>query len=107
MALAIFPHKFSLAYVAILAAVTSYLKRELIFAVAFGLVQAVSVAAGCLFELLLLTKKFWNVELSPGNIYANLSTFVTVLIPGVILCLAPMMVCFALGFSNILYALVV
>ncbi|MEM2779277.1 MAG: hypothetical protein QW791_00170 [Candidatus Bathyarchaeia archaeon] len=48
-----------------------------------------------------------NVEPSPSNIYANLSAFVTVLIPGVILCLAPMMVCLALSFSNILYALIV
>lgn len=90
-----------------LAAFTLYLRREIFSAVAFGLVQAVSVTAGCMFELLLLAERFWKIELSPGNIYASLSTFVMVLIPGVVLCLTPMMVCVALGFSSALFTLTV
>lgn len=100
----------TLTYVSCLVVLTTvilYLRRELIYAIAFGLIQSVSVTAGCLFELLLLTRKFWDVELSPSNIYTNLSTFIMVLIPGVILCLTPMIVCFTLGFSNISLALAI
>lgn len=93
--------------VIVLAIVVLYLRRELISAIAFGLVQAIPVAAGCLFELLLLTRTFWGVELAPSNIYTNLSTFIMVLIPGIALCLIPMAICFITGFSNILYALAI
>ena len=87
--------------------VTLCLKRELISIIFFGLVQAISLAAGCLMELLLLVKKFWDAELTTSNIYANLPTFILVLIPGIILCLTPISLCFIVGFSNLLYILVI
>jgi len=90
-----------------LTVVTLYLRRELVSAIAFGLVQAVSVAAGCMMELLLLVRKFWDVEISSSSIYANLPAFILVLIPGIILCLTPISLCFIVGFSNLLYALVI
>lgn len=93
--------------VVVLAAFMLYLRKDLISAVIFGLVQALCVAAGCMLELLLLTKKLWNVTLSPGSIYASLSTFLMVFVPGVILCLTPMILCFVIGFSNTLFTLTV
>lgn len=93
--------------VIVLTVVTLYLRRELIHIITFGIIQAIPVAAGCIMELLLLVRKFWKVELTPSDIYTNLSTFVMVLIPGMILCLTPMLVCFVIGFSDILYTLAV
>ena len=83
------------------------LRRELVSIIAFGLAQAVSVAAGCMMELLLLVRKFWDIEISSSNIYANLPVFILVLIPGIILCLTPIRLCFIVGFSNLSYALVI
>lgn len=82
-------------------------KEELISVIAFGLVQAISVASGCMVELLLLVRRFWNVELAPSNIYTNLSSFIVVLIPGMLFCLIPMVICFIIGFSNVLYTLAI
>ncbi len=90
-----------------LTVVILYLRRELVSIIAFGLAQAVSVAAGCMMELLLLVRKFWDIEMSSSNIYANLPVFILVLIPGIILCLTPIGLCFIVGFSNLLYALVI
>lgn len=90
-----------------LTAVTAYIRQSLILVVAFGFIQMLSVAAGCMMELLLLIRKFWDEELTYGNIYANLSTFIIVLIPGIILCLLPTVACFIIGFANIQLALTV
>lgn len=101
----------ALTYVSCVIALTIvalYLRRELIFIIAFGLVQAISVAAGCMVELVLLVKKFWDVELTPGNIYTSLFVFIIVLIPGIIVCITPMLACFIIaGFSNVLYTLTI
>ncbi|MEM0095191.1 MAG: hypothetical protein QW660_00940 [Candidatus Bathyarchaeia archaeon] len=93
--------------VIVLTVVLLYLRRELVHITSFGMMQAVSVAAGCMIELLLLVRKFWNVKLAPSSLYTNLSTFIMVLIPGIILCLTPMLACFIIGFSNVLHTLAI
>jgi len=84
-----------------LAIVTLYLRKDFLSVLAFGLVQMFSVAAGCMMELFLLIRKFWWKELTPSNIYTSISTFITVLLPGVILCLTPIMLCYIIGFAKI------
>jgi len=88
-------------YVIALTVVTLYLRRELVSAIAFGLVQAVSVAAGCMMELLLLVRKFWDVEISSSNIYANLPAFILCAYPWNNPLFNTLGLCFIVGFSNI------
>lgn len=84
-----------------------YVGRDIFSVIAFGLAQALSVAAGCMTELLLLIRKFWDKELEYSNIYANLSTFIVVLTPGIIICLVPTAACFIVSFVNIQLAITV
>ncbi|MBS7647097.1 MAG: hypothetical protein QXK93_07290 [Candidatus Bathyarchaeia archaeon] len=93
--------------VVVLTIIALYLRKEPIILTAFGLGQTISVSAGCLAELLLLVKKFWDVKLAPGGIYTNLGAFIIVLIPGIILCLTPITICFIVGFTNILHTLAI
>jgi len=81
--------------------VTLYLRGDFLWVLAFGLTQTLSVAAGCMMELFLLIRKFWWKELTPSNIYSSISIFIMVFLPGLILCLTPIMLCYIVGFVNI------
>jgi hypothetical protein len=87
--------------VAAITIVALYLRKDFLSVLAFGLTQTLSVAAGCMMELFLLIRKFWWKELTPSTIYSSISIFIMVLLPGLILCLTPIMLCYIVGFTEI------
>lgn len=63
--------------------------------IAFGVVQMFGISAASLLELLLSARIFWKEGFAIGNIYARLSTYIALIIPGMVLALAPVAVAVA------------
>ncbi len=68
---------------------TSYLGRDTASVVIFGGIHVLTVAAANMLEILLLTEKFWKEGFAIGNIYARLSTYILILVPGAIVVFMP------------------
>lgn len=66
-----------------------YLGTSVVTMIIFGLIQMLAVSAAILLELILSIRKFWKEGFAVGNIYARLSTYVAIVIPGLVLALAP------------------
>lgn len=81
-----------LSSIIVLSLIALYLRKDFVPVVTFGLAHALSVAAASMMQLLLLIKKFWKEESAMSNIYANIYTFAIVLVPGVVICIAPITV---------------
>jgi hypothetical protein len=73
----------------ILILITLYLQRGIIIILTFGSIQMLSVAAASLLELVISARKFWKEGFAIGNIYARLSTYIAIIVPGLILALVP------------------
>lgn len=73
----------------ILILVALYLRRNIFVVLTFGLIQMFSVAAAGLLELIISARKFWNEGFAIGNIYARLSTYITIIVPGLGIALIP------------------
>ncbi len=68
---------------------TIYLGRDTTSVLIFGGIHALTVAAANMLEILLLAEKFWKEGSAIGNIYARLSTYILILIPGAIVVFMP------------------
>lgn len=73
--------------VLLLAAV--FLRKDFNVILTFGAVHVFSVAAASMLVLSTFVKKLWEEGFAMGNIYARLGTFIRVLLPGVLIALAP------------------
>jgi hypothetical protein len=60
----------------------------------FGMFYIFSIAAASMLELTILARKFWKEGFAMGNMYARLSTFILILVPGYALAWAPMIAAF-------------
>lgn len=81
-----------LSSITVLSLIALYLKKDVVSVLTFGLTHALSIAAASIVQLLLLIRKFWREESAMSNIYANIYVFVAVLIPGLTICMAPLLV---------------
>jgi len=75
--------------IAILSTIALLLQQDFTFITLYGIIHAFSIAAASMLELTILANKFWKEGFAVGNIYARLSTYLTILIPGVILAMTP------------------
>ena len=78
--------------------VAVYLGRDFSFILTFGLVHAFSVAAACMLELMILANKFWSEGFAMGNVYARLSMFILILLPGYVMAGIPIIAAFVTFF---------
>lgn len=73
----------------VILAVSVFLQRDASLILTYGLVHMLAVAAANMLEIVLLTRKFWKEGFAIGNIYAKLSTYIAILIPGGIMIFTP------------------
>jgi hypothetical protein len=73
----------------ILILIVLYLGRDVATIITFGAIQMLAVIAASLLELILSIRKFWKEGFAMGNLYARLSTYIAIVIPGLVLALAP------------------
>jgi hypothetical protein len=78
--------------------VAMYLKRDFSFILTYGAIHALAVSAGIMFELTVLTRKFWKEGFAVGNIYSRLTTYILILIPGFTIVLLPIIGAFVAFF---------
>jgi hypothetical protein len=71
-----------------------YMQRDFTDILIYGTGQAFPVAAACILELNILTKKYWKQGAAIGNIYARLSTYILVIVPGLVLAGVPLIAAF-------------
>ncbi|MEM2093389.1 MAG: hypothetical protein QXE16_03795, partial [Candidatus Bathyarchaeia archaeon] len=74
-------------FVLLLAAV--FLRKDFSLILTFGAAHIFSVAAAGMLVLSIFIKKLWNEGFAMGNVYARLGTFLRILLPGVLMALAP------------------
>jgi len=55
----------------------------------FGAVHTLSIVAASMLELVLLARKFWKDGFGTGNLYSRLTTFVLIILPGLVLVWTP------------------
>ncbi len=78
----------------VLLAVTLYLKRDFIYILTFGVIHTFSVSAAIILELAILARKFWKEGAVIGNLYARLSTYISILLPGLVIASMPIIIAF-------------
>jgi hypothetical protein len=71
-----------------------FVKRNFTSEILFGTLYLFSIAAASMLELTILARKFWTEGFALGNVYARLSTFISILVPGYALAWAPMVAAF-------------
>jgi hypothetical protein len=76
----------------VISACTLYLHKSTFFILTYGGAHILTITAANMLETLLLAQTFWKSGFAMGNIYAKLSTYVLVLIPGAIVIFAPVAV---------------
>ena len=84
---------YSLSVIALLA-IALFVKRDFTSEILFGALYLFSIAAASMLELTILARKFWKEGFALGNVYARLSTFMLILVPGYALAWAPMIAAF-------------
>lgn len=84
---------YSLLVIALLA-IALFVKRDFTSQILFGTLYLFSIAAASMLELTILARKFWKEGFALGNVYARLSTFILILVPGYALAWAPMIAAF-------------
>jgi hypothetical protein len=82
----------------VLLTVTLYLRNPALYIGIFGAAQALSIAAASMVELRILTNKFWKKGEALGNLYARLSTYILVIIPGLVTVSLPIVLGFVAFF---------
>jgi len=73
----------------VLFAVALYVGRSYFYILTFGAIHLFSVAAATMLELIILTNKFWKEGFAIGNIYARLSTYILIILPGLTVVMIP------------------
>jgi len=63
--------------------------KDTILITTFGVIHMFGITAASLLELLLSARIFWKEGFAIGNIYARLSTYIALVIPGAVLAMAP------------------
>jgi predicted permease len=66
--------------------------RNFAYILAFGAIHTFSVAAASMLELTILARKFWKEGSAMGNLYAKLSTYILILLPGIVTIFMPIVV---------------
>jgi predicted permease len=61
----------------------------------FGAIHLFSVAAATMLELIILANKFWKEGFAIGNIYARLSTYILIILPGLAVVMIPIIAALA------------
>jgi len=84
----------------VLFVVALYLGRDFSTILTFGAIHSFAIIAAIILELVLLANKFWKEGFAVGNVYARLSTYIMILIPGLALVLVPIIAAFAIFFIN-------
>jgi len=84
---------YSLSVIALLT-IALFVKRDFTSQILFGALYLFSIAAASMLELTILARKFWKEGFALGNVYARLSTFMLILVPGYALAWAPMIAAF-------------
>jgi len=84
---------YSLSVIALLV-IAVFVKRNFTSEILFGTLYLFSIAAASMLELTILARKFWTEGFALGNVYARLSTFISILVPGYALAWAPMVAAF-------------
>jgi hypothetical protein len=75
---------------AVLFVVATFLGKDFATILVFGAIHALSVTSGSMVELKLLANKFWKEGFSLGNIYARLTTYILIVLPGLIILFLPL-----------------
>jgi hypothetical protein len=78
----------------VLTFVALFLGKDFAVILIFGAVQVFSVAAANSLELIILANKFWKEGFAIGNIYARLSTYILIILPGLVVAIVPIMASF-------------
>jgi len=76
----------------VISACTLYLQKSAFFILTYGGAHILAIAAANMLETLLFVRTFWKSGFALGNIYAKLSTYVLILIPGAMIISAPVAV---------------
>jgi predicted permease len=71
-----------------------FLKKDFTMEIVFGALNLFSIASASMLELTILARKFWKEGFALGNLYARLSTFILILVPGYIVAGIPMVAAF-------------
>ena len=79
----------------VLFVVALYVGRSYFYILTFGAIHLFSVAAATMLELIILTNKFWKEGFAIGNIYARLSTYILIIIPGLAVVMIPIIAALA------------
>jgi hypothetical protein len=79
----------------VLFVVTLYMGKSYVYILTFGAIQLFSVAAATMLELIILANKFWKEGFAIGNIYARLSTYILIILPGLAVVMIPIIAALA------------
>lgn len=74
--------------------VATYLNRDFSLILTYGAIHTLSVSAGIMLELTILTNKFWKEGFAVGNIYSRITTYVLILIPAFTIVMLPIIAAF-------------
>lgn len=70
--------------------VALFFGRDFSYVLVFGLLQTFSVASASMIELKILANKFWKEGGALGNLYARLTVYITIMLPGLVMVSLPM-----------------
>jgi cellulose synthase/poly-beta-1,6-N-acetylglucosamine synthase-like glycosyltransferase len=69
--------------------------KSYFYILTFGAIHLFSVAAATMLELIILTNKFWKEGFAIGNIYARLTTYILIILPGLAVVMIPIIAALA------------
>jgi len=75
--------------------VALYMGKSYFYILTFGAMHLFSVAAATMLELIILTNKFWKEGFAIGNIYARLTTYILIILPGLAVVMIPIIAALA------------
>lgn len=75
--------------------VALYMRKSYFYILTFGAIHLFSVAAATMLELIVLTNKFWKEGFAIGNIYARLTTYILIILPGLAVVMIPIIAALA------------
>jgi predicted permease len=75
--------------------VALFMGKSYSYILTFGAIHLFSVAAATMLELIILANKFWKEGFAIGNIYARLSTYILIILPGLAVVVIPIIAALA------------
>ncbi len=73
----------------VLSVVGLFTSRDFTVLLLFGGFYVFSIAAGSMVELIIMANKFWKEGFAMSNIYSRLSTYILVVLPGIVIVAVP------------------